>query len=225
MVTVLTADEILRKGLVLVGYDCRRQVKVSKATNLGRFRAHYGSNPVVYAQIWEDLQITEIPEARIDNKMVDADTFLMCIHFLKCYPTEVEQGGLFTGCEKTMRKWTWFYVSKIQALKQQKVSLLPNVVVASHAERENADHYLLILPACLFHHRLFGLSAGLLEIHLSMTMTTPLSSSRWMGCIVASMNPSTLLYQRTLNITHTSSTKQVLTTSLDFLSSRIGLFG
>ena len=64
MVTVLIAEEILRKGLVLVGYDCRRQDKVSKATNLRRFRAHYGSNPVVYAQIWEDLQITATPAAR-----------------------------------------------------------------------------------------------------------------------------------------------------------------
>jgi hypothetical protein len=90
MVTVLTADVILRKGLVLVNYDCRRQDKVSKATNLGRFRAHYGSNPVVYAQIWEDLLITATPAARIDNKMADGHTYLMCIHFLKCYPTEVD---------------------------------------------------------------------------------------------------------------------------------------
>jgi hypothetical protein len=51
MVTVLTADEILWKGLVLVGYNCRCHDKVLRATNLGRFRAHYGSNPVVYAQI------------------------------------------------------------------------------------------------------------------------------------------------------------------------------
>jgi GH25 family lysozyme M1 (1,4-beta-N-acetylmuramidase) len=92
--TVLTAVEVLRKGLVMVGYDCNRQDKVvSKATNLGRFRAHYGSNPVVYAQIWEDLQIIATPAARIDNKMADADTYcatsLMCIHFLKCHPTEV----------------------------------------------------------------------------------------------------------------------------------------
>jgi hypothetical protein len=128
MVTVLTADEILRKGLVLVGYDCRHQDKVSRVTNLGHFRAQYGSNPVVYAQIWEDLQCTATPEARIDNEMADADAYLMCIHFLKCYPTEVEQGGIFTGCEKTMRKWTWYYARKIQALKQQKVSVLPTTI-------------------------------------------------------------------------------------------------
>jgi hypothetical protein len=68
MVAILTADEILRKGLLLVGFDFRRQDEVSKASNLGRFRAHYGSNPVVYAQMWEDFQTTVIPEACIDDK-------------------------------------------------------------------------------------------------------------------------------------------------------------
>jgi hypothetical protein len=72
MVVILTADEILRKGLLLVGFDIRRQDKVSKASNLRHFRAHYGSNPVAYAQIWEDIQTTVIIEARIDDKIADA---------------------------------------------------------------------------------------------------------------------------------------------------------
>lgn len=63
MVLILTADEVLRKGLQLVGFDCRRQRNASSPTNLRRFRTHYGSNPSVYAQIWEDLQTTMIPEA------------------------------------------------------------------------------------------------------------------------------------------------------------------
>ena len=216
MVTVLTADEILRKGLVLVGYDYRRQDKVSTVTNLGRFRAQYGSNPVVYAQIWEDLQITATPEARIDNKMADADTYLMCIHFLKCYPTEIEQGGIFTGCEKSMRKWTWYYVRKIQALKHQKVSLLPTAIGVNVTTTANTTSLL----AC-FYYRLFGRSDGLPEIHLSMMMTTLSSSSPWTACIVASMNPSTRLLLRTLSTTPTSSTKQVSIMSLGFPSSRI----
>jgi hypothetical protein len=65
MVVILTTDEILRKGLELVGFDCRRQQNVSWPKNLERFRAHYGSDPVVYSQIWEDLQVTEIPAAQI----------------------------------------------------------------------------------------------------------------------------------------------------------------
>ena len=61
MVVLLTADELLRKGLELVGFDCSRQQRVCRATNLQRFKGHYGSNPVVYVQIWEDLQ--QMPEA------------------------------------------------------------------------------------------------------------------------------------------------------------------
>jgi ribosomal protein L20 len=64
MVVALTADEMMRKGLELCGFDWRRQNKACRALNLRRFKAHFGSNPIVYAQIWEDLQTTGIREAR-----------------------------------------------------------------------------------------------------------------------------------------------------------------
>ena len=121
---ILTADDMLRKGLELGGFDRSRQKKVRRAQNLERFRALYGSNPVVYAEIFEDLQTTEIAEARVDSDMICVDSFLMALHFLKCYPTENQLSGLFQICEKSARKWAWFYAKKIQALKQQKVSLL-----------------------------------------------------------------------------------------------------
>jgi len=82
------------------------------------------SNPIVYAQIWEDLQTMEIPEARIDKKTMDLNYFLMGLRFLKRYPTECELAGTFKICEKTARTWAWFYAQKIQALKGQKVSSL-----------------------------------------------------------------------------------------------------
>jgi hypothetical protein len=124
MVVVLTSEEMLRKGLELVGFEFDRQLKVKSEQNNTRFKAHYGSNPIVYAQIWEDFQTTEIPEARIGPKMMDVDAFLMGIHFLKCYPSECERAGLFKICEKSARKWCWYYASKIQALKREKVSYL-----------------------------------------------------------------------------------------------------
>ena len=126
MVAILTSDEFLGLGLERVGFQRHRQQKVSREANLKRFNAHYGSNPVVYAQIWEDLQTTTIPEARIDIKKTDPVSFLMGVHFLKRYPTEHEQAGIFKLCEKTARKWAWYYARKLQALKEQKVrSLLP----------------------------------------------------------------------------------------------------
>jgi hypothetical protein len=122
MVVILTADEFLRKGLELVGFDHRRQQQVCRATNLSRFKGHYGSNPNVYAQIWEDLQMTD--EALEDSWKMDPDSFLMALHFLTRYPTEQEQAGIFKICEKTARSWTWIYARKIQALKKHKVSMV-----------------------------------------------------------------------------------------------------
>ena len=136
---ILTPDEILQKGLELVGFSCRRQQNVTRPTNLVRFRAHYGSNPIVYSQIWEDLLTTDIPEARLAiTKLAGAvDAYLMAIHFLKCYPTENEQSGVFQLCEKTARKWAWYYASKIQAFKGQKVSLLLAAALLSFEERRS----------------------------------------------------------------------------------------
>jgi hypothetical protein len=81
---VLTTDEVLQKGLSMVGFDHDRQKNVSRETNLQRFRAHYGSNPIVYAQIWEDLSLL----TETDAWKMDPDSFLMACHFLTCYPTE-----------------------------------------------------------------------------------------------------------------------------------------
>ena len=108
---IVTADEMLHKGLQLGGYDLFRQEKVQRSKNLARFRALYGSNPVVYAQILEDLQATQIEEARVDAEMVCVDSFLMAMHFLMRYPTEDQLSGLFKICERTARKPSTIEVS------------------------------------------------------------------------------------------------------------------
>jgi hypothetical protein len=143
MPVLLTSDEFLRKGLQLAGFDWYRQTKVSKLTNIQRFKAYYGSNPVVYATIWEDLQLTMIPEARINTNDTDADSFLMGIYFLKSYPTETQLAGIFKVCERTGRKWAWYIARKIQALKGDKVS---NLSLTAVCEGDDDD---LPLP-CLF---------------------------------------------------------------------------
>ena len=37
------------------------KLNVSHETNVGRFKAFYGSEPIVYALIYEDLQFTDNP--------------------------------------------------------------------------------------------------------------------------------------------------------------------
>jgi hypothetical protein len=88
-----------------------------------RFKEFYaGSNPVVYAQMWEDLQKTEIPEACVDNESANIEYFFMALYLLKYYLTENQLATFFKVCEKTTRKWSWDYTKKIQALKEKKVN-------------------------------------------------------------------------------------------------------
>ena len=101
MVVILTADELLHQGLRFVGNELHCIQNVSRRrTNVDRFKSHYGSDPVVYAQIWEDLQLTRIPEARIDTRTVISRHFMMAIYFLKCYPTEAQLAVSFSICKK-----------------------------------------------------------------------------------------------------------------------------
>ena len=122
-VVTYTSHEIMRLGLNWTGYDRYRQGRVQHATNIARFQSHYGSTPVVCAQIWEDLQTTEIPEARVERKHLDLKYFLCAMNFLFRYETDEELSGKFTRCSKSLRNWKWFYVGKVAALKGKKVSL------------------------------------------------------------------------------------------------------
>jgi hypothetical protein len=122
MVIIVSVDQMLVQGLRLVGFNLQRVQNVSQKENLARFRAHYGSNPIVYTKIWEDLQVTPCHDALVDCKHADLALFLMAIHFLKCYPTEAQLAATFRVCERSVRKWCRYYACKIQALKEVKVS-------------------------------------------------------------------------------------------------------
>jgi hypothetical protein len=65
MILIYTPDQVLRRGLSLAGMDVDRQEKQNRESCIGDFKAAYGIHPLVLAQIWEDLQTTTIPTARI----------------------------------------------------------------------------------------------------------------------------------------------------------------
>jgi hypothetical protein len=117
---ILTADEFLKIGLQLVGYKKRRIRRAKKRLNAERFLGHYGSIPCICAMIWEDLQTTEVEEAPIPAEHLKVEYFLMAMHHLKRYPTEVEREGMFDISSKWGRDKVWYYVEKTQALKAQK---------------------------------------------------------------------------------------------------------
>ena len=117
---IYTADDILELGLSIAGFPTRRQ-QVCRKTLIARFVGHYGAKPIVYSELWEDFQTTEIAAARIQEKDLVLDYYFMTLAFLKSYLTESQLSGMFKVSEKTARNWIRFYFDKIQALKAQKV--------------------------------------------------------------------------------------------------------
>lgn len=116
MAAFIHENVILAIGLEVFRHDVGR---IQHRTKLKYFRNHFGSNPNVYAAICNDLQTSDDPNAHVN--VVNIPYFLMAVHFLKVYPTELSSCGAFGVSDKTCRHWTWYYLKKIQALKSTKV--------------------------------------------------------------------------------------------------------
>jgi hypothetical protein len=119
--SIISPDEMMKTGLRLAGYKRRRMNKAKKETNIERFKAQYGSSPVVVAAIWEDLQLTDISEAFVHEQDQKIKFFLITLHHLKRYPTEYEREAKFDVSLMWGQYWCWFFVEKIQALKAEKI--------------------------------------------------------------------------------------------------------
>ena len=113
---VLTPEEVLKRGLLCVGFDQKRQERVNRKKNLSRFRQHFVADPSICAILLVRLQTTSNEEAKIEfDKVGEERTILyyfMGIHLMACYPKEEEAEGLFKICDKTWREWAWKMVGK-----------------------------------------------------------------------------------------------------------------
>jgi hypothetical protein len=120
---VYTANEIMKIGLLLVGFKRKRLRQAKKKTNLDRFRGHFGSNPnVLAAEMLEDLQTTEVEKAHVPSEELNIKHFLMAMHHLKRYPTEIKREPIFNISHMWGRDSCWFYIEKVQALKAQNIT-------------------------------------------------------------------------------------------------------
>jgi hypothetical protein len=120
--SILTPKETMKMGLKLVGFKKRRILRVlSRKTNIDRFKGFFGASPAVYAEIWEDLQKTDVVEARVPVQDRNPKCFLMAMHHLKRYPTELEREAMFDISRMWGRDWCWYFIEKVQALKAQKI--------------------------------------------------------------------------------------------------------
>jgi len=126
---IYTANQILRVGLKMVGVDLRHQQWQSHKTNIEDFKVHYCVDPVVCAQMWEDVQrVPNDHDAHVEAKSVfyknsgsNIKNFLRAFHFLMRYKTDREKKCSSGLARKTIRKWTWFFVKKIGALRGLKI--------------------------------------------------------------------------------------------------------
>jgi len=117
LLNILTEDEMLMAGLKLIGWEEAQVLRVETKTNHTRFVGAFGALPHILAKIWEVLQTTSIEDAKVDPKKHSLDDFLCTMHFLYRYPTEIEGHNLWKRSRNTTRKWTWFFVHRIRALK------------------------------------------------------------------------------------------------------------
>ena len=80
----------------------------SRKRNIDDYKSYFGFKPVIHAQLWEDLQTTDIVEARIDittpKGNVSIENLLWSQYFLKTYCTDKQRKGPTGHCEETGRK-------------------------------------------------------------------------------------------------------------------------
>jgi hypothetical protein len=120
MVFRLTTEQFLQLGLeTIVGFN---HSKTCRATALRCWHVFYGASPETCAQLFYDLQITAVQDARVDRP--DPYEFLIPLYWLKGNDTDDRIAGQFKLDKKTVRKWKWYYyLGKILAMVAQKVSL------------------------------------------------------------------------------------------------------
>jgi len=119
-VLVYTPHEMLVEGLQCRNFSLADINQVMEKTNQDRLQTNYGMNSTALAQMWEDLQTTTIPGARLDVKMRDLKMFFCTLHFFKRHQVEKERiGDLFS--ERKNRDHGWYHAEKIGALKGIKI--------------------------------------------------------------------------------------------------------
>jgi hypothetical protein len=119
--SILTPKEITKIGLKLVGFKRQQSQRARRKTNVERFKGFFRASPAVYAEIWEDLQKTNVKEAQVPPQDRKVKHFLMAMHHLKRYPTELELEGMFDISRMWGQDRCWYFIEKVQALKVQKI--------------------------------------------------------------------------------------------------------
>ena len=108
--SIVSPQEFMMLGLGTF-FD-KKTINCSKhKTHVGRFVSYFGLSPSICATIWEDLQRDSTPkEARVERNKRKPKYYLMAMHFLKVYDTEVRNEGPWQILRKQARKWNFYYI-------------------------------------------------------------------------------------------------------------------
>ena len=124
---LLNARKVMEIGLEYIGVFITFQNRMSEALREEVFHRHYGSPPLVIAEMWFDLQQGEYPGASLitpkEDSMQGFKAFMTAHFFLWVYP---KNAGLtssrFNTCIRNCRgEPLWNWIRKIAALQQKKI--------------------------------------------------------------------------------------------------------
>ena len=120
-VLIFTQDDVLLKGLTMLGWEERRLnfARRTDEKNIEQYKGTCGLHPAAVAQLCEDLQTTNIEGARVER--LDIDKLHWALHFLFRYPRETERESTWHKCANTIWWACWYYVKKIRNLKGMKI--------------------------------------------------------------------------------------------------------
>jgi len=125
-INVLTAAEVMERGLTFMGFS--RETQETKLHNrlTEEFHSHYGCLPVDLAQLWYDLQTTELPGVALTEKEKTFKSFTMFMaanFFLWAHTKNASMLASRFGLNKREihSESFWKWISKIGALTEDKV--------------------------------------------------------------------------------------------------------
>ena len=121
----VTPDEMMIYGLRLIKYTKKKIQKANPNFNIVRLKSHFGPSPRCACSIWEALNWHEDTGVCTENNFFDTSLelnhFLMGLHMLRKYPTEIDREPIFDVPIRKGWEELWKYIKKIQALKEEKI--------------------------------------------------------------------------------------------------------
>jgi DDE superfamily endonuclease len=123
---LLNERRVAELGLDYIGVVAKKHNAMSDAFSKEVFHWHYGSSPLVTAQIWFDLQQGKYPGASLtakENSLIGFKMFMTALFFLWAYP---KNAGLtasrFNACIRNCKgEPLWRWIRKIEALQAKKI--------------------------------------------------------------------------------------------------------